>query len=523
MPDLSHVMPNPMVVPILWGHDYVANPTTTQYIEQMINDLVTGPFMNGMAQYGVRRGSVAKPVIIDDTNPPATIVYTNTNNQLVDQITQKLIGWIQLGLVPPPPSAALNQMYLIIPPSETTPETYNGAGDPIGNGVQGWHNEGVTNPPAPPTYYWAIVKTNDCGPPSAGLTFVNNFSQKVAHELAEQFVDRNGTFKEIGDPCLNDPETYRGWQIQKYWSVWDNGCINGDQPPPMPTSFQTVDGYQHIFVLGTNGNLWLEQPPFGAAPPPRVQVDATVYTFQALSDQIVLVLGTNGDLWLEQAPFGKVPPSRVQVDGSVQAFQGLDSQNVLVLGNDGNLWQETGPFGKVPPPRVQVDAGVKQFHQVANTNYIFVLGNDGNLWLEEGPFGKVPPARQQVDSNVRAFAALGVYAFLWVLGTDGNLWLERSPFGKVPPARVLIDSNVLAFQPLDLNDVVVLRDDGTLWLEQGSSGTPTRTQIDANVMEFAATDTQNMLVLGGDGKLWWEQGPFGTLPPARKLVDTIVA
>src|ERR1022692_4944690 len=147
MPDLSHVMPNPIVVPILWGHDYVANPTTTQYIEQMINDRVTGPFMNGMAQYGVRRGSVAKPVVIDDTNPPATIVYTNTSNQLVDQITQKLVGWIQQGLVPPPPSSALNQMYLIIPPSETTPETYNGAGDPIGNGVQGWHNEGNTKPP----------------------------------------------------------------------------------------------------------------------------------------------------------------------------------------------------------------------------------------------------------------------------------------------------------------------------------------------------------------------------------------
>ena len=68
----------------------------------------------------------------------------------------------------------------------------------------------------PPIYYWAIVKTNDCGPPSNGITFVNNFSQKVAHELAEQFVDRNGTFKEVGDPCLNDPETYCGWQIQKY-------------------------------------------------------------------------------------------------------------------------------------------------------------------------------------------------------------------------------------------------------------------------------------------------------------------
>jgi hypothetical protein len=124
---------------------------------------------------------------------------------------------------------------------------------------------------------------------------------------------------------------------------------------------------------------------------------------------------------------------------------------------------------------------------------------------------------------VRAFQALGVFAFLWVLGTDGKLWLEFSPFGNVPPERVLIDSNVLAFQALDLNDVVVLRNDGTLWLEHGSSGTPTRTQIDGNVMEFMATDTNSVLVLGGDGKLWWEQAPFGNVPPARKLVDATVA
>ena len=293
---------------------------------------------------------------------------------------------------------------------------------------------------------------------------------------------------------------------------------------PALRSFQTIDGYQHIFVLGTDGNLWLEQPPFGTAPPQRVQVDGSVSTFQPLSDQQVLVLGRDGKLWLEQAPFGKVPPSRVQVDGSVQAFQGVNSQTVLVLGDDGNLWQETAPFGKVPPSRVQVDAGVNQFSEVAQTNYIFVLGNDGNLWLEEGPFGKVPPSRQQVDASVRAFAAVGLYAFVWVLGTNGNLWLEFSPFGNVPPSRVLIDSNVLAFQVLDLNDVLVLRNDGTLWLEQGSSGTPTRTQIDANVMNFFATDTQNVLVLGSDGNLWWEQAPFGQqVPPQRKLVDASVA
>ena len=525
MPDLSHIMPNPNVVPILWGHDYVANPATTKLIEQMILDIVTGPFMNGLAQYGIRRGSVSAPVIIDDTNPPNTIVYTNSSNQFVDQITQKLIGWIKAGLVPTPPSSSdINHMYLIIPPSETTPEIYNGASDPIGNGVQGWHNEGRTNPPPPPTYYWAIVKTNDCGPPNAGLTFVNNFAQKVAHELAEQFVDRTGTFKEVGDSCLNNAETYRGWQIQQIWSNWDNKCINCDQPPPMPRSFQTVDAYGHIFVLGINGNLWLEQPPFGKLPPARQQVDGNVFTFQALDLQTVLVLGTDGNLWLEQGPFGKVPPPRQQVDGNVQTFQALDTQNVFVLGNDGNLWLEQGPWGKVPPNRQQVDGNVLEFH-AANDNFVFVLGTDGNLWLEQGPFGKVPPARQQVDGNVRAFQALSIYAFIWVLGKDGNLWLEDSPFGKVPPSRQQIDGNVLAFQPLDLNNVLVLGTDGNLWLEKAPFGKvpPSRQQIDGNVMEFLATDTSNVLVLGTNGNLWWEQAPFGKVPPARQLIDATVA
>ena len=76
-----------------------------------------------MAQYGIRRGTVSPPIIIDDTNPPPTIVYSDAQNNLVDQITKKLVSWIQAGLVPPPPSQALSVMYLIIPPSETTPET----------------------------------------------------------------------------------------------------------------------------------------------------------------------------------------------------------------------------------------------------------------------------------------------------------------------------------------------------------------------------------------------------------------
>jgi len=157
--------------------------------------------------------------------------------------------------------------------------------------------------------------------------------------------------------------------------------VSDRQLPPLLASFQTVDNYQHIFALGTNGNLWLEQPPFGSPPPARTQVDGNVYAFQALDNQTAMVLGTDGNLWLEQGPFGTVPPPRVQVDGHVQAMQAISSEEALVLGNDGKLWLEQGPFGTVPPSRIEVDANVIGFHAV-NENYIFVFGSDGNLWLE---------------------------------------------------------------------------------------------------------------------------------------------
>jgi hypothetical protein len=43
--------------------------------------------MNGLAQYGVQRGSVTAPVVIDDNIPPATVTWRDTNNKLKDDIT----------------------------------------------------------------------------------------------------------------------------------------------------------------------------------------------------------------------------------------------------------------------------------------------------------------------------------------------------------------------------------------------------------------------------------------------------
>ena len=156
----DHVMSVPYVVPILWGDVYAQNPETVQYIRDMVSDLVTGPFMNGMVQYGIERGSVHAPIVINDANPPATIVYYDSNNNLQDDITKNLQAWITVGVVPPPSQPYLDQLYLIIPSPTSRFETYDGAGDPTGNGVQGYHNEGVTNPATSPPLFWAIVKTD---------------------------------------------------------------------------------------------------------------------------------------------------------------------------------------------------------------------------------------------------------------------------------------------------------------------------------------------------------------------------
>lgn len=174
MANIDHIMPRPVIVPIFWGHDYATNSKTSNQLGQMLSDLVTGPFMNGLAQYGIHRGSMLPPIIIDDLNPPATLVYVDSSNQLKDEITKQLIAWIAAGTVPSPPSPDdINQFYIILPPPQTTPQTFHGTNDPVGNGIQGWHNEGKTDPAPPPTFYWAIVKTNDVGPASSTADFMN--------------------------------------------------------------------------------------------------------------------------------------------------------------------------------------------------------------------------------------------------------------------------------------------------------------------------------------------------------------
>jgi len=253
---------------------------------------------------------------------------------------------------------------------------------------------------------------------------------------------------------------------------------------------------EQIFVLGSDHNLWLEQPPYGwQIPPQRTLVDGNVdffAAFQAISANEVFVCGSDGNLWLEQGGFGQVPlpdtstfppgsGQRYQIDGSVGAFQAMTTGEIFVLGQDGNLWFEFG-FGTtsptVPPPRTQVDGNVITF-EALSLKEVFVLGSDGNLWQELGPFGTVPlpscngqglGCRNQVDGNVAFFSPVDS-GHVFVVGSDGNLWLELGPFGQqIPPRRVHVDDNVADVLPVSAEDVFVLDRYGNLWREHAPFG-----------------------------------------------------
>jgi hypothetical protein len=304
-----------------------------------------------------------------------------------------------------------------------------------------------------------------------------------------------------------------------------------------------------IFVLGSDGNLWLESGPYGPPhiPPFRTPVDGNVdlfASFQAFSSEEVFVCGSDGNLWLEQGPFGTVPPpessyppgpsSRYRIDGNVAGFLAWSPGEVFVVGRDGNLWLEFG-FGTtiptVPPPRYHIDGNVAGF-QPLSLQEVFVLGEDGNLWQELAPFNTVPlppcnggaaGCRNQVDGNVDRFWVVDSN-HVFVLGTDGNLWLEQGPFGsQVPPPRVPVDANALLVQAIDAEQAFVVGSDLNLWLENApfgqvplppcsqtsgfGQGFACRNLIFSNVAAFGYfPDAGGVYVIDGNLNLW-QVGP----------------
>jgi len=114
--------------------------------------------------------------------------------------------------------------------------------------------------------FWAIIKT-DAATTNLDRAFMNALAPLTGHELCEAFTNRDGKGYisdkgcEIGDICELDTSTgnlstftYRRWDIEPYWSQWDNSCVHGDSAVSVRRFLQVVnfDLTQGLRALNTD-------------------------------------------------------------------------------------------------------------------------------------------------------------------------------------------------------------------------------------------------------------------------------
>jgi len=171
-----------------------------------------------------------------------------------DKVHDQLDEWIRKGTVTPAPTdGESNPLYFIfLPPGCDI--------DPSGaSGFHSWDyfyvwTSGVEDPDVL-GLLWAVVKTPAfANPNSTANQFVNKVARIASHELAESltdpvsdgFVTDDGC--EISDLC-EQLSTFKcgNWDVELYYSNWDNSCIRGDQPISLRRFLKAID------IDGTTG------------------------------------------------------------------------------------------------------------------------------------------------------------------------------------------------------------------------------------------------------------------------------
>ena len=231
----QHVIQAPRIVLIFWGDFYQQNPQAVSDTKKLVTEIVTGRYMNGLAQYGVGRGSVL-PMSFPLHHTPED--YGQFDSITPDDVADNLMKWINNGTVWPAPEVnEKNLVYLILAPTETT------LLDEDDNGIKAYHHSSQYHESSAQTdLFWALIGTRrfiEDEPLTDGAALVQAASVSISHELAETFSDRDSAgFRpqtasqkgEISDLCKGDFYFYGSFQVQKYWSIWSTGCIHGNDP-----------------------------------------------------------------------------------------------------------------------------------------------------------------------------------------------------------------------------------------------------------------------------------------------------
>lgn len=212
------------VAVLCWGKFYEDHPDALDNAFALCRDLVTGPYLNGLAQYGIGRGSIAGSALFNFSPPPATLSP--------DEARKQLLAWLRdTGSLFAPSKNENSLLFVVFLPPETKPTIASGKNDFCG--YHDWakfHDDSKES-----DVFYCIIRT-DSADRTSGAKFIRSVSYCVSHEIAEAVTspDGRGYHKgncEIGDLCeQTGTHRYRGWDVEQYWSQWDRKCINGEEP-----------------------------------------------------------------------------------------------------------------------------------------------------------------------------------------------------------------------------------------------------------------------------------------------------
>jgi hypothetical protein len=223
---------------IFWGSAWNQASTSPSAgtIVASVQNILRGPWMSGLRQYGIRRCNFGGSIVVTSPGPPST--YNDSN-------VQDLIwALIDDSNFPEPDDSGRRILYMVFMPPGTT----YGPG-----GIRGKHLVASDfDFPADIDHAWVGFVVSS--------TQLNTILSTFTHELAEMCTDPESDAwtvtgnQEIGDVCNAVDGTLNGVNVESYWSAADNACL-------IPTAYSLRRMLQWSgHVLGGKGLTSIQKP-----------------------------------------------------------------------------------------------------------------------------------------------------------------------------------------------------------------------------------------------------------------------
>lgn len=210
---------------IFWGAWWTNNPLATQVTNASVN-LLAGPYMTYLAQYGVHRGTVRGTTFAADSEP-GTFSFASVGNFVVDLLDDDRLpepdeDWpIVYAVIMP-----INSAFQGAAPPDTLPLPSGVISQVTGqNGYIVWNDYDIGDVDNDPAYFLWVG--ND-----GTLDYITTV---LSHELVELATDPNGgdgirqigctggscQIGDVATVCQNWCDYVRGVRAQAYWSQLD--------------------------------------------------------------------------------------------------------------------------------------------------------------------------------------------------------------------------------------------------------------------------------------------------------------